>query len=312
MATSGSIDLTATGLDIIKEALEQVGVIGPNDTPGSDLQASTLRSLNFMIKAWQGEGTNLFAVQKLTLFLEKNKNEYSLSSSGDHFTASHVKTTVDGAASSGAGTITVDDDTGISDGDNIGVELADGTMQWTTVNGAPAANVITLTASLTGAVNDAAAVFTYTTKANRPMKILHAVRTDFSDNDTSVFVYPLDVYADLSNKKNDGTVVNLYYDPQVGTGKLFVWPESDSVRDRITLWVQRTLEDVDAASSDDVDYPQEWFLALALSLSVIIAPKYGLSRSDISDLAAVAVYYKDVAEGYDREDDMYFLPDTEH
>lgn len=308
MATSGSINLTATGLDIIKEAYEQIGVIGPNDTPSTDLQASALRTLNYVMKAWQGEGTNLFAIQKITMFLAKAQHAYALHSAGDNVTASFVKTTINGAAASGASSITVTDDTGMSDADYIGIELSDGTLQWTTINGAPASNVVTLTAALTGAVSDAAAVFTYTTKANRPMKILHAVRTDFSENDTPLNLYPLDMYADLSNKTNDGTVVTLYYDPQVGANaSLYVWPESSSVRDRITLWVQRTIEDIDA-TTEDVDYPQEWFLALALNLAVLLAPKYGLSRADINALGAMAIYYKDVAEGYDREDELSIIP----
>jgi hypothetical protein len=48
-------------------------------------------------------------------------------------------------------TIDVDSITGITNGDNIGVELDDGTMHWTTVNGAPSGTVITLTAVLPSA-----------------------------------------------------------------------------------------------------------------------------------------------------------------
>ncbi len=310
MATSGSINLSATGLDIIKEALELIGVIGENQTPSTDQQASALRTLNYLMKAWQGEGINLFAIQKLTLFLEKNKNAYTVGT--DHITASYVKQTVNGAAASGAGTILVDDATGISSGDNIGIELDDGTMQWTTVNGAPAANVITIDAVLTDNVNDEAAVFTYTTKANRPMKIAHAVCTSFDEVDTDLDILPLDQYASLSNKTSDGSVVSLYYDPQVSSPVIYVYPESASVRDRLTLRVQRTLEDVDNATTDDVDYPQEWFLALSTNLALQLSAKYGVPDREVRVLAQQAAYYKDVAEGYDRDPYIEIIPGDMH
>lgn len=47
--------------------------------------------------------------------------------------------------------IAVVSDTGFSDGDFIGIELDDGTQHQTTVNGAPAANVITITTGLASA-----------------------------------------------------------------------------------------------------------------------------------------------------------------
>lgn len=48
-------------------------------------------------------------------------------------------------------TIKVTDDTGFSDGDFIGIELDDGTQHQTTINGAPVANVITITDALPSA-----------------------------------------------------------------------------------------------------------------------------------------------------------------
>lgn len=308
MATSGSINLSATGLDIIKEALEQVGGIEEGGTPNPAQQTSSNRTFDYMIKAWQGEGTNLWAIQKLTLFLEKNKNEYSLSSTGDHITASFVKTAIATAASSGGSTIEVDSITGISNGDNIGIELEDGTMQWTTINGAPSGTTITLTATLTDDVAVDAAVYTYTTKAQRPMKILNATYTTYDGIDTPINIYPLDKYVELSDKTTDGRVNAIYYDPQIGTGKAFVWPETDSVRSRLTLWVQRTIEDIDTVASDEVDFPQEWFLALALNLALLLSPKYGLTRAEKQELGEMAMYYKDLAEGYDREDYTLIYP----
>ena len=60
----------------------------------------------------------------------------------------------------------------MSDADNIGIELDDGTIQWTTINGAPAGSTVTLTDALTDDVASGNAVYVYTAKTNRPMKLL--------------------------------------------------------------------------------------------------------------------------------------------
>lgn len=309
MTTSGSINLTASSLDIIKEALEIVGALEENGTPTSDQITGTQRTLNYMVKSWQGV-TNLFAIQKVTVFLEKDKISYSLLGTGDHWTTSFVSTTVSTAASSGASSIEVASITGMSDTNNIGIELADGTMQWTTINGAPSGSTVNLGNNLTDDVEVGAAVFVYATKAGRPMKILNGVRTTFSGTDVPLNLYTLDKYVNLSNKTQTGPVVHVYYDPQVVAPVLYTWPETSSVRDRLTLWVQRSLDDLDnAAGTDDVDYPQEWFLALALNLALLLSTKYGLSKVESEKIAGLANYYKELAEGWDRESDVEIIPD---
>jgi len=64
---------------------------------------------------------------------------------------SRVDTTLTVAGASTDTTITVASITGINSGDLIGILLTDGTTHWTTVNGAPAAGVITLAVALPSA-----------------------------------------------------------------------------------------------------------------------------------------------------------------
>jgi ethanolamine utilization microcompartment shell protein EutS len=58
--------------------------------------------------------------------------------------------TLSADASEGDTTITVSSATNISDDDNIGITLDDGTIQWTYVNGTPVGNVVTLGEILDG------------------------------------------------------------------------------------------------------------------------------------------------------------------
>ena len=103
MPTSGSINLSASRDDIITEALELLGVLAEGDSPTAAQLTSCARTLNYMVKTWQADGINLFAVQQAYLFLIKNQSVYSLlSTTTDHYTASFVETTTSAAAVSGA------------------------------------------------------------------------------------------------------------------------------------------------------------------------------------------------------------------
>jgi len=307
MATSGSIDYSVSATDIITEALEQLGVLGEGESANTDQVTSSLRTLNMLVKAWQADGLNLFAVKKITLFLQKAQAEYSLSSTGDHATASFVETQVKVAGSATDTTIDVDSITGISDADYIGIKLDTGYLHWTTVNGAPSGDTITITDALPSAVAIDNRVYAYTTRANRPMAILNAVRSTSDGTDIPVKVTNRQDYVELIPKANEGSVNQVWYNPQTGTGKLSVWPTSDNVDDRLTLWVMRTLEDFDAAAND-ADYPQEWYLPLALNLAVLLAPKYGIGNPQLGALAPMAKYYYEMAQGWDVEESVKFAP----
>jgi len=309
VATSGSIDFSATRDDIIIEALEQMGVLAEGQTPSADQLTSMARTLNMLVKAWQGEGLNLFALQKLYVYLEKDKQEYDLgSTTTDHFSNEFNQTTTTAAAVATDTTIDVTSVTNMAVSDYIGIKLSDGTMQWTTVT-----NITTLTLTLndalTGAMDSGTLIYFYTSKANRPMKIVNVVlRDSTSEQDTPIWTTSRQEYIELPNKGSDGAVNQIWYDPQVGTGILSVWPQSDTVDKYLVIWVQRTLEDFDSAT-DDADYPQEWLLPLALNLAALSCTKYGVPRFDRVYIKGLAVEYKKLAESFDTEDGFQFQPE---
>jgi len=304
MATSGSINLSASRDDIITEALEILGVLAEGTTPSAAQLTSCARTLNYMIKAWQADGINLFAVQQVYLFLIKNQSAYSLiSTTTDHYTASFVETTTSAAALSGASSIVLTSATGISASDKIGV-YQDSTMHWTTVNGAPSGSTVTLTAALTADVASGAVVYAYTSKAKRPMRVLESVVHD--ENDTPIHVGSREEYFNQSGKGTDGRVNTIYFDPQVASPKLYVWPQTDDERHYLKLYIQRTLEDVDAAA-DEVDFPQEWYLPLAANLAVLLGPKYGKSLNMLAAISAMADREYQRVSGFDTEAVSIFL-----
>lgn len=309
MATSGSIDFSVSRDDIVTEAMELMGVLAEGQTPNSDQLTSMSRTLNMMIKMWQASGLNLFAVQKLYVYLEKSKKEYDIGTSATaHVSTEYNRTTTTAAGVATDLTINLTSVDGLAISDYIGVKLDDGTMHWTTVGGI-ASLVVTIDDALPSAMSSDVTVFFYTTKANRPMKVENVIVTEsISGNDTPIWTISRQEYIDLANKTASGRVNQVYYDPQIGAGLLSVWPTTDVVDSYLTLWVQRTLEDFDSAT-DTPDFPQEWYFPLATNLAAISCPKYGVPRTNRDYIRRMAVESKLEAESFDREDGFQIQPE---
>lgn len=308
---SGSINYTASAHSIITEALEQLGVLSEGDTPNQAQIDSCIRTLNMMIKSWQSRKPHLFTLKQFILFPKKNQRKYSLASTtSDHFVTSYTQTALSADANSSATTISVDSISNISDGDYIGVEVDDDVVHWTTVNGSPSGSTITLTDGLSDSASEDGAVFAYTSKANRPMKIYQAIERTKDTNDNTIEVITYEKYKDLSNKTTDGRVNQIYYDPQVGTGLLYVWPEPSIETNAIVMWSQRTIDDFDA-TTDDVAFPQEWYLALSFNLARYLAPKYGISDTTYTRILRESAMLLEDAEAWDSESQFELEPDDQ-
>lgn len=265
MTTSGSYNFSNTCQQIIHRALRICGVIASGETPHANDFDISLTALNQMIKNWQTRDVGLWLQKTVYCFLADATRNYLIGPSGTNATTSMVSTAIATAAIAGDGTITVDSDTGISNGDYIGIELDDGTMQWTTVNGAPAADVITLTAVLTDAAAVDNVVYTYTTKTQRPIKIFQA-RLYIDGDEFELLPMSESEYKRLPSKSTEGQVTQYYYDPQTTNGVLYVWPTTDDVSSYLILTTLIPVQDFDAVN-DDPDFPQDWLKPLSLCLA---------------------------------------------
>ena len=312
MATSGSVDLATSRDDLIQFALEKVGLIAIGGTPTSAQYTSGARELNFMVKAWEADGLQMWAKKKGYMFLAADTNVYQLgSSSYDKATNSYVKTQLDGAVAASGTTLTVDSITGISNADIIGIVLSDGTLHWDVVNGAPSGSTVTLTTGLASAASDNAYVFAYTSNITKPLRIMDAFIRDTSDQDRTIEIRSLSEYEDLPDKTTDGPVTQMAVRPDNAYTEVYLWPQPDDVSDVLVFWYHRPFDDFDA-SSDEPDFPQEWYLALGYGLAEHLGLTYGVPDRIQSKVAARAMYYKDEAMGWDQEQAaLYIQPDDE-
>lgn len=315
MATSGSTNWTLNRDQIIASALRKLRKIDPAlSTPATDITTGS-EALNMMIKVWQTDGVMLWLNEEICLFQQYNTQFYSLGPSGDNcaLLSDSFKTQLASAGAASDSTITVDSDDDIEDGDYIGIQLDGGTIQWTTVNGIPSGDVVTLTSVLTSATAIDNYVFSYTNKISRPLNILEARVRDTDDVDT-----PIDIitsrtqFLAQTNKDTNGRALEIYYNPDITNGQLYVWPVcgSTDITDRIIMSVQRVIEDFDA-SGNNFDGPQEAIGALVWGLAVELAPEYGvdLSIGKGATIAAMAErYYSLLKRAYRSYDPVYMRP----
>jgi hypothetical protein len=279
MATSGTVTYSVTELDIITDALENCGVYASNETIRSEDVDLCRRKLNLIYKQWNSQtdfapGLKMWTRRRATMFLQKDQSIYSLGPSGDNATESYVETSLTANAANGASTLTVASVTGMTSGDFVGVKLNTGAIFWTTINGAPSFPTVTLTAVTTGAAASGNPVFTYTTKMRRPFEILSAQIKDSDDVHSLVNTkMMLGEYESIGVRSTEGTPQNLYFEAQRTNAKIYLDVEPDNTSSVLTMVYTSYIEDT-TATTDQVDFPAEWFKPLSWQLTIDICPSY--------------------------------------
>jgi hypothetical protein len=281
MTLSGSTDVSMTRDTIIAEALELLGVYAAGETIATADYTTCAVTLENMTKFWASIGVGLWKYQEIAVFQSYGGYEYDIGLTGDHATSSYVKTEIKTAAAAAATSIVVDSITGITDGDYIGIELDDGTLQWTTIDGTPSSYTIALDDALTDSVAVDNHVYTYTTKTARPLSISNP-RLHYGDGDSEI---PLDLvtrkdYFELPDKTTTGEAYRVFYEPLLANGKLYVSDACGDVKNWLVMTAKVQFDDFD---SSDVtpDFPQEWFVPITYNLAMFVAPKFKATPSQI-------------------------------
>lgn len=273
MATSGVVTYTTTGADIVRRAYLILGHIDEAGSPSAAQSSDALIALNYLVKSWSGQsdfapGLKMWTRRRAVLFPDPAASVYALGPYGAHATEAYVRTTLTSGASGTA--LTVASIAGISSGDTLAVELPDGTLQWSIVNGAPAGFTVTSTDSVIA--DSGAVVYTYLQKMRKPLEIQSVKYASYDGTDVvSLSPMTLAKYDTLSTLRDTGVpYMYLYEEGRTGgTIRFDVCPED--VTKQIHLTYLSAVEDFSSASND-CDYPQVWFRALALGLAKDLAP----------------------------------------
>jgi hypothetical protein len=276
MARSNSRDFKLNRDQLIKRAFQVINIYDLNTTIPNDENQFASDLLNAMMKQWQAEGLHLWNRREATLFTAKDTASYSLGAAGTHATTSYVSTLLNGALAISATAVTVDSTTGMTASDNIGIELTDGTRHWDTIASVDSSTTLTLTTGIVSAASDNARVVSYTDKINRPLLVLHSRVGDLStDSEITTIQLRRNDYFDISDKTSAGRPNGYYYDKQLDEGTIYLWPRPDDVDYIVNFSYYDQVEDVDSGT-DDLDYPQEWTLALIWGLGLELAQTYNM------------------------------------
>lgn len=273
MATSGVVTYTVTGADIVRRAYLILGHIDESGSPSTAQSSDALVALNMLVKSWSGQsdfapGLKMWTRRRAVLFPSITASTYTLGPGGDHATETYARTTLTAAASGTS--LTVDSIAGIANGDFLAVELADGSLSWTTVNGAPSGSTVTAAASITA--DSGAVVYAYTTKMRKPLDI-QSVKYMSYDGTELTYLVPISLakYDTLTTTKGEGTPAYYLFEEGrlTSTIRFDVYPKD--VTRLIHLTYLSAIEDF-SSTSNDADFPQVWFRPLALGLAKDLAP----------------------------------------
>lgn len=299
MTTSGVQNFSQTTIELVEDAFDELGMLSEGRSMSSEQFNKGVRRLNSMIQTWEADwNINVWKNREATLFLEKGVESYLLGNGQANATESFVKTTTSAAESSGASTITVTDDTDILSGDFIGIVLTDGSAQFTTVNGSPVANVVTLTDVLTNNVDSGADVVAFTTKITKPLRLTQVQQSGLADTSTDIYAieYNRDEYFRLATKSTEGSALQFYYNVNIDDTKLFVWPTAATTFDIMKFTYQPQF-DIFESNLNTPDFPPEWYETLYMNLAKALGRSYGFTTSQSSP-------YKDTV---DIADELYTI-----
>lgn len=313
MATSGTADFTLTRNKIIRAAARKIQAVRAGGVMGQAMIEDFNEALNAMVKHWQATpGLHVWTVAEATLFPSPGQVQYPISNAAGsaHATQSYVQSEISDDEASGQTVISIENTGGMASGDHIGITLDDGTIHWSAITGTPGA-----TATITVALPDSTAagnlVYSYTNKIVRPLRITAARSFDpESLEETRVDMIARLDYRMLSNKTLPGQINQLFYDPQLTTGQLYLYQTASTMGDLVKFTWWRPIEDFTTAG-DNPDLPQEWLQTLIFNLAVVMAPEFGFSGQPLRELVSMAASFKDDMMGFDREAESFqFGPDN--
>ena len=195
-------------------------------------------------------------------------------------------------------------------GDLIGIELDDGTRQWTKIVSVLSTTSVTNDATLTGPAAIDKRIFSFPSLIERPLQV-HTVTRDTIPNDSEEELrrWSRQEYRSQTSKTNTGSPNNFYYSPQLTNGRMYIWPTASNVNQVLKFSYSRPIE-ISLSTNDSPDFPAEWFDVLVYGLALRIMTEYKVSSVRANIIKSEATEIIDQALGFDNSDDsIYIQPD---
>lgn len=294
-----------TQTQIITRAAAKFGILDTGQSLDTNTYNDFAFQMNAVIKEMMAEGIGLWLIQEPTLFLQKGQASYNLGPSGDNWATTYTATTLTANAALNATTITVASIVGLTSGDNIGITQTDGSKFWTTINGAPSGSTVTLASGLTVGANSGANVYDYTTKANRPQRLLYVNRR-YTANLAQIIDTPVTIigkmdYWNMPQKQLPAPTSSVSYTPLLTNGLLEIWPAYDGTSgyDLLQFVVEVIVNDL-TNTTDNAYFPTEWANFLIWRLAAEMAPEFEVDFERQQMLWQIASQKRDTLLSYDQ------------
>jgi hypothetical protein len=275
--------------DACRAALRDAGIVAVEMPIQAAHFALAQSTANDVLSHWQAQGIHLWSETEALLPLNPNQTEYSLGAGGAHCFTDYVYATATAAIASLAVIVPCSTTEGMTVGDFIGVELADGTRHWSTVQSISIGVSVTIVTGLVSAANSGASIYTYTTKIDRPLRILDArFGTSQTSDELIINQESRQRYYQTPNKTNSsGTVSQWYYSPQLSNGKLLVWSPVNTCVPVIRFTFVKP-QYVNEDQSENILIPSEWFLPFKWAVAHELAITYAIDPNRLVSIAQKA------------------------
>lgn len=323
MAFSASYDFVVTRDDIISAALRKLGVLAEGQSPSTNQLTAASQALNVMLKAWKSDSLPLWYVRTGYIYPIHSVNSVDLHSSGGHWSEELILTKTTAAAAASATSISVsitaaNDVVGTTaNSDNVGIELTDGTIHWTTISSGGGTATLTIASGLASAAASGNRVYAYTAKAQRPEAIVNAYRVH-AGNQNRVELDPTAIgsFFALGNLHTEGPPTTWNYQETVAAvpgstpGVFRFWPRFDGGDYFLEVRFVHPFDDLDAASNN-LSFPDTWYEAVIYGLSLRLADEYQVSDNVYQRIGKAAMSLKQEAEGSTTETNyIRVMPET--
>lgn len=299
MATSGSFDAGTTRDLLITDAHLHIGVLGEGLACTTSQITEAARILNMIVKLRAADGMPAWAMKRGTILPFSG----SASINSDSHVVTFYDTTTLAAAVTASTSVTITAAGTIANSDQIGIELDNGDMTWTTVSSGGGTTSLVLGTAVTASAGNR--VYAYTASADRiqkPIRVITANTLEVaSGSAVELDIVPHDEYFVQNNRTTEGTPNMLMYTPEPSTitaldtnGQFFIWPRFENGDTVIEFTYQRPFQDFDAAG-DTPDFPQAFHLPLMLELASLLGPKFGIPIEERQALKSEAKMYREEA-----------------
>lgn len=144
-----------------------------------------------------------------------------------------------------------------------------------------------------------------------PLKMLEAWRQDSSTSSKIPMTILANSDFNLLPSNSSDTPIQLTYQPKINYGVLKLWPTPDSNSTNSTIYlVYQAPSEYFSASTDTMDFPEEWYNAVVYELAVRLAPEWGVPLNDRGLLMKEAKMFLDRVLDFGTEDgSIFFYPD---